>query len=64
MSTIMPEDKKIRQAVQWVDEGIQEGKSLDRLLGEAGMRFNLGPRDVEFLYKFFQKNEKGSDDNQ
>ncbi|WP_291321622.1 hypothetical protein [Desulfonatronospira sp.] len=55
MSTIMPENKKVRQAVQWVDEGIQEGKKLDRLLSEAGMRFNLGPKDEEFLHKFFSE---------
>lgn len=58
MSTIMPEDKKIRQAVQWVDEKMKEGGKLDLLLSEAGMRFNLGPREEEFLYKFFQENNK------
>ncbi|WP_291318599.1 hypothetical protein [Desulfonatronospira sp.] len=63
MSTIMPEDKKIRQAVKWVDEGIQDGKKLSRLLDEAGMRFNLGPREEEFLYNFFKKNKQGLDDN-
>ncbi len=56
MATIMPEDKKIRQAVRWVDEGLREGKNLESLLNEAGMRFNLGPKDEQFLFKFFRNN--------
>jgi len=56
MATIMPEDKKIRQAVRWVDEGLREGKNLESLLNEAGMRFNLGPKDEQFLLKFFRNN--------
>jgi len=56
MATIMPEDKKIRQAVRWVDEGLREGKKLESLLNEAGMRFNLGPKDEQFLFKFFRNN--------
>lgn len=60
MATIMPEDKKIRQAVRWVDEGLREGKNLESLLNEAGMRFNLGPKDEQFLFKFF-KNNSGDD---
>ncbi len=55
MSTIMPEDKNVRLAVQWVDEGLREGKKLDQLLKEVGMRFNLGPKEEQFVYKFFKE---------
>ncbi len=53
MSTIMPESKKVRDAIKWVDSEKQEGKDLDALLNEVGMRFNLGPKEEGFVRDFF-----------
>jgi hypothetical protein len=56
MTTIMPQSELTRKAVAWIcemQENSQE-KSLSALLDEAAMRFNLGPKDVELLQRFFQ----------
>ncbi|NCC25764.1 MAG: hypothetical protein EOM25_11325 [Deltaproteobacteria bacterium] len=55
MSTIIPEGKNLRNALAWVEEGLKEGKRLDILLTEAGMRFNLAPLEDQFLAKFYRK---------
>ena len=55
MSTIMPEGKNLRNALAWVEENLKEGKQLDSLLAEAGMRFNLTPKEDVFLSRFYRK---------
>lgn len=57
MSTIL-DQKKTEKAVRWIDEGLKEGKKLDKLLQEVGMRFNLSPQEVEFLLRFFKEGKK------
>ncbi|MFP4084504.1 MAG: hypothetical protein ACLFP9_06405 [Desulfonatronovibrio sp.] len=54
MTTIMPEEKNVRRAVKWIGEELQEGKDLDGLLRQAGMMFNLGPKQEQFIQKFFK----------
>lgn len=54
MTTVMPHSELVRRAAAWVAERKEaKGCSLPVLLDEAGMRFNLGPADQEFLRKFF-----------
>lgn len=57
MSTIMPESQNIRRAVKWVGEELEQGKNLKPLLAEAGMRFNLNPKEAQFIKKFFKEPE-------
>jgi hypothetical protein len=54
MTTIMPEEKNARRAVKWIGEELQEGRELGALLSEAGMRFNLNPKQEQFVRKFFK----------
>lgn len=46
----------IRKAIQYIDEKLREtpGSSVQRHLSDAGARFNLSPKDVEFLQQFFK----------
>jgi hypothetical protein len=54
MSSIMPEGAAIRKAVQWISKMREEGTaSLAKLIEEASVRFNLSPKDSEFLNRFF-----------
>jgi hypothetical protein len=54
MSSIMPEGAAIRKAVQWISKMREEGTApLPKLIEEAGVRFNLSPKDSEFLNRFF-----------
>lgn len=54
MSSIMPEGAAIRKAVQWVSKLREEGNTpLPNLIEQACVRFNLSPKDCEFLNRFF-----------
>ena len=59
MSSLEPERAVIRKAVQWVSKMRQEGNiPLATLICEACFRFNLSPKDSEFLNQFFTEGEK------
>jgi hypothetical protein len=55
MTTIMPEGNNLKKAITWIDETRAEkkGKTLLQLIDEAGMRFNLTPKDSDFLVRFY-----------
>lgn len=57
MSTIMPEGKRIRDAVKWIDEEQKGGRDLKVLVNEAGPRFDLSPKELEFLKGFYLDQE-------
>ena len=61
MHELLPDGDDIRRAVKWVSGTIQEnpGKLVQPLVQEAIFKFDLSPRDSEFLIMFFsQRNEK------
>jgi len=55
MTNIMPEGAMLRKAVQWISKTREEGgkTSLPFLIEQACVRFNLSPKDGEFLTRFF-----------
>ena len=55
MATVMPEGAAVRKAVQWESKMIEEGAkdSLAILIEQACVRFNLSPKDGDFLSRFF-----------
>ncbi len=59
--SVQPEGEELRKAVKWISEMRQEGpeQSLSRLVEQAGVRFDLSPKDQEFLYRFIRDNEEG-----
>ena len=57
MTTIVSNCELTRKAVKWISEQQDEtGKTYSVLLEEAGMRFNLSPKDMEFLDRFYKEN--------
>jgi len=62
MHDIMPEGEDLRRAIKWVSGNLQEsqGKSIPQLVEEATFKFDLSPKDSEFLMSFFRyrKEEK------
>ena len=58
MTTVMPQSELMRKAVTWVSERKTAGEPLAKVLDEAGMRFNLSPKDQDFLRDFFKNSEK------
>jgi hypothetical protein len=51
MATIQPQGEDLRKAVNWITEEQHYGtdKSLTKLIEEACKKYNLSPRDAEFL---------------
>jgi prolyl-tRNA synthetase len=58
MTTVMPQSELTRKAVAWIAEQQAAGKALPAALEEAGLRFNLGPKEQEFLQGFFAGSNK------
>lgn len=57
MTTISPEGESLRKAVKWISGELQEdaNKSLQKLVNEAVLRFDLSPKDSVFLTEFYRK---------
>ena len=60
MATIQPKGEKVRQAVRWISENLQEDEErpIYRLIQDASLRFTLSPKEEDFLRSFY---EEGSD---
>lgn len=58
--SIQPQGEDLRKAVKWISEQRQEDppKSLLKLIETACMKFDLSPKDEEFLYKFYKDASK------
>ncbi|MFP5212586.1 MAG: hypothetical protein ACLGPL_04330 [Acidobacteriota bacterium] len=62
MSTnVMPEGESIRKAVKWVSSELGGGseKSVQQLVNEAVTRFDLSPKEAEFLIGFYRDASRG-----
>ncbi len=61
MPTVMPEGTAVRKAVQWISKMREEsaGMALPLLIEQACMRYNLSPKDGEFLHRFFTEQPDG-----
>ncbi|HJV65247.1 MAG TPA: hypothetical protein VJ550_05915 [Geomonas sp.] len=57
MSNLLPEGEDLRRAVKWVSGRLQDdpGQPLQPLIQEAIFKFDLSPRDGEFLISFYRK---------
>ncbi len=57
MSTILPESEALRRAVKWISDQVQENpdQKVFDLVNEAITRFDLSPKDADFLMKFYAK---------
>jgi hypothetical protein len=55
MSTILPEGETLRRAVKWVSENLKDDpdQPVQRLVNDAILRFDISPKDSEFLTRFF-----------
>jgi hypothetical protein len=62
--SILPEGEQLRRAVKWISDERQEnpGAVLSKLIGEACLKFDLPPKDAEFLVHFFSEKSSGESD--
>ena len=59
--SIQPEGEELRKATRWIsDTLLHEPKvSLDEAIQKACVKFNLSPKDAEFMMRFFSEKDKG-----
>ena len=57
MSSIKPQGEAVRNAVKWISEECKENSDavIGLLIQKAAEKFNLSPRDEEFLMAFYSK---------
>jgi hypothetical protein len=61
MTVKLPEGEMLRRAIQWISEQqeLVPKPALIDLLEEAGKKFDLSPKEGDFLLRFFTE-AKGS----
>jgi hypothetical protein len=57
MAYPLPEGEDLRRAIKWISAAREErqGQALYRLVEEAVFKFDLSPKDAEFLTNFFRQ---------
>jgi hypothetical protein len=62
MATIVSHEELLRRATQWIAETrAEQVKPIAALIDQAAMKFNLGPKDAEFLHRFFEEQTDNRD---
>ncbi len=58
---VTPEGERIRKAVRWICETVAEHPERDRksIVQEAEIRFDLTPRECEFVHAKLTETQKG-----
>ena len=59
MPTVIPEGENVQKAIKWVSANLEENdnQSLQKLIEKAVFKFDLSPKDTEFLTKFFRESQ-------
>jgi hypothetical protein len=62
MATIMPEGDALRKAVKWISAELDHNpqRSVQKLINDSVTRFDLSPKDTEFLISFYKKGGSGT----
>ncbi|HYA02871.1 MAG TPA: hypothetical protein VEI04_07135 [Syntrophobacteria bacterium] len=59
MSELTPQGESVRKAVKWISEKRQHEPEtcgpLATLVEQASQKFDLSPKDQDFLFRFFAK---------
>ena len=60
MHDTLPEGEDLRRAVRWMSSRLQDspGQPVEALVKEAIFKFDLSPKDAEFLIGFFSQRKK------
>jgi hypothetical protein len=55
--SIQPKGENLRKAVKWISEARQDNpqKNPQTLVDEASLKFNLSPKDSQFLSRFVKE---------
>jgi hypothetical protein len=55
--SIQPEGEQLRNAVKYISEQRKDGKggSDSQLVSQAALKFNLSPKEEEYLHRFLKE---------
>ena len=60
--SIRPEGESVRKAIKWISEKQQyepeDCGPISSMIDRAARRFDLSPKDQEFLFRFFRSPEQ------
>lgn len=59
MATVIPEGENIKRAIKWVSINFEENENqpVKQLVQKAVFKFDLSPKDAEFLAGFFSNHK-------
>jgi hypothetical protein len=57
MSTVQPQGEALKKAIEWISEQRRKHPDMSavKLANDAALRFDLSPKDSEFLLRFVKK---------
>lgn len=57
--SVQPEGEDLRKATKWISDQLRYEKnvSLREAIEKASVKFDLTPKDTEYLMRFFSKKE-------
>ena len=61
MVTVMPEAEHVQKAIKWISTNLEEkdDQPVQPLIEKAVFKFDLSPKDTEFLMNFFRERARG-----
>lgn len=58
MATIMPDSEHVQKAIKWISANLEEeNQTLPKLIEKAVFKFDLSPKDTDFLINFFHESQ-------
>ena len=59
MHDLLPDGEDLRRAIKWVSGNLQENpdQSVKFLVREAIFKFDLSPRDADYLMEFYREKQ-------
>jgi hypothetical protein len=56
MTTVMPQGESLKRAIKWVSGYLKEDPDTEKfsIIQDAVLRFDLSPKDEQFLYNFYR----------
>ena len=62
--SLTPHGEEIRRAVKWIGQHRQDDPDADvyTLVEQAAVKFNLSPKETDFLYRFVTEDNDDDDD--
>jgi len=60
MNELLPDGEDLRRAIKWISGNLQENpdQQVQPLVQEAIFKFDISPRDAEFLIGFYRQRKE------